>query len=137
MTNDTARAYFVQNSIEFLRQHNFDGLDIWSISSPLKDEAIGYGKLMQELQQTYKALGLSLSISIRGNPTTYAKSFFDITLASNSSDWITFGLPSVRDEQATGNKLKNSISDQNISNPNSIASSDQDILLHSIDSMEV
>lgn len=94
--DDKRRAIFVKSSVDFLRQHNLDGLHIWWNPS-LADSKIGYGKLVQELYQAYKPKGLHLSIALESKSTNDIGNGYNMTALSTSTDCIIVDLINVRD----------------------------------------
>lgn len=103
MLYSKCRARFVKNSVYFLRKHNLDGLHVLYTPSR-SDLKIGFVKLLSELHQAYKPLGLYVSILLLGITYNDVDNGYNVTALANSTDWIRIELTSVRDETATGNK---------------------------------
>lgn len=107
VNNVTARANFVNQSIDFLTKYNFKGLDIdWEYpvcwqgkcNASAASDKENFGNLVKELSEAYKPLGFHLSVAVAPG-TSIMKKAYDVPTFSKYLDYIglmTYDLHSYR-----------------------------------------
>ncbi|XP_017081494.2 probable chitinase 10, partial [Drosophila eugracilis] len=95
--NSEARALFIRHVLDFIKQYNFDGLDIywdypvcWKVGCQkgMSGEKNGFTALVRELSHAFEPKGLILSAAVSPNKTVIDAGY-DIPEISRYLDWIS------------------------------------------------
>ncbi|CAL4078276.1 unnamed protein product [Meganyctiphanes norvegica] len=96
VNNPAARAKFVAHVVEYVMDHNFDGLDLdweypvcWQVDcsrGPSSDKE-GFANLVKELSAAFKPKGLLLSAAVSPSKKV-VDAGYDVPVLSNYMDWI-------------------------------------------------
>lgn len=97
VNSPTSRRRFIEHLLQFIYQHDFDGLELdwefpkcWQLNcnaGPDSDKA-GFGALVRELRAAFKPLGLLLSAAVP--PTKHPVDVgYNVPLMSEKLDWIS------------------------------------------------
>lgn len=98
MGDSASRDTFVEQSIQYVRDHNFDGMQVeytnpfcrqLNCTSGLANERSNYTQLIKEMSVAYKEAGLILSILVDGRQPDIIQKSFSIGEVSSYVDFIT------------------------------------------------
>lgn len=98
MSNSQKRAKFIRQSIEYILDHNLNGMQIeytnpvcrqLNCAGPISTERSDYTRLLKEMSAAYTANGLSLSILVDGRQPDVISRSFDLRELSEYVDFIT------------------------------------------------